>query len=611
MTDSSTPRGLDGKTLVLQAVDIVQLIGQTVALKKRGRSYTGLCPFHNEKTPSFHVHPDRGFFKCFGCNAAGNAIDFVMKRDRIEFTEALRSLADQYNVALPKLGGGGGQTGLRQALLDVCSAAAGVFQANLLDPQRGAASREYLKGRGFNDATIKQFKIGLAPASWDALLRSPVMAKFKPDLMLQAGLLKSRENGDGFYDTFRDRLMFPISDEQGRIIAFGGRVTATNDSPAKYLNSPETPLFSKSKVAYGLDLGRPRVVETKTVAIVEGYTDVVMAHQFGASNVVSVLGTALTEQHITVLRRFADRVVLLFDGDEAGENAVDRALSLFLSQPIEIAISTLPGGVDPDEYLLEHGLEAFDNLLAEADDALTFQWKMSRKRVDGASLTVQAQATDQFLQRLASARAGGVDNIRWGFILNNVSKFTGVPVGELNRRFQARPAARPASRQAFGAKIENLSDQAPPPAPPRLNARYQAERWLLGSLLHLPGEWQNVQQLLDCSQFTDVRLCELATFYWDHQRHEGEPVLEELLAIAPDDALKSLIIELADEVEMMNNPAATLADAVSYLRQEQVRQEHSKLVTDLRRSNNGRISDDFDVDALRRLTTAGQNRSKT
>ena len=349
MSEPVFNRGLDGKTLVLQAVDIVQLIGQTVSLKKRGRSYLGLCPFHNEKTPSFNVHPDRGFFKCFGCNAAGNAIDFVIKRDRVEFGEALRTLADQYNVELPKTGGGNAKsdTGLRQALLDACSAAAGVFQQNLQSPG-GAASREYLKSRGFNDDTIKQFKIGLATNAWDGLLRHPAMAKFKPDLLLQAGLLKAKDGDEARrYDTFRDRLMFPISDEQGRVIAFGGRVTATNDSPAKYLNSPETPLFLKSKVAYGLDLARQRIVETKTVAIVEGYTDVVMAHQFGASNVVATLGTAMTEQHITLLRRFADRIVLLFDGDEAGENAVDRALSIFLSQPIEIAIATLPGGRRP------------------------------------------------------------------------------------------------------------------------------------------------------------------------------------------------------------------------------------------------------------------------
>jgi len=621
-------RGLDGKSLVLQAVDIVQLIGQTVSLKKRGRSYTGLCPFHNEKTPSFHVHPDRGFFKCFGCNAAGNAIDFVMKRDRVEFGEALRTLAGQFNVELPKLGSGQkSDTGLRQALLDACSAAAGVFHNNLFGPA-GAAAREYLEKRGFTDHTLKKFKIGLAAQGWDGLMRHPAMSKFRPELLLQAGLLKAKDGDESRrYDTFRDRIMFPISDEQGRVIAFGGRVTATNDSPAKYLNSPETPLFLKSKVAYGLDQGRQRIVETKTVAIVEGYTDVVMAHQFGASNVVATLGTAMTEQHISLLRRFADRVVLLFDGDEAGENAVDRALSIFLSQPIEIAIATLPDGQDPDEYLLEHGLEAFDKLLANAEDALTFQWRQLFRQL-GASendLTARTKAIEGFLQRLAVARQGNVDAIRWGALLARVSKFTEIPVEQLNQRLKPKPVSR------FVAATPASPDRRPTlqgdagvaatgnAAPPRLSARYQAERWLLGALLHLPAEWQKVQQLIDCSEFTDKRLCELAAFYWDHQRHEGEPVVEELIAIAPDDRLKSLIIELADEVEMMNNPAATLADAVAYLRQEKVRQEHSKLVTELksaRARNNSTVNtdgrnDDFDVDVLRKLTVAGLNRSKT
>ena len=201
------------------------------------------------------------------------------------------------------------------------------------------------------------------------------MKKYEASLLQQAGLIKARENGEGHYDTFRNRLMFPIRDETGRIIAFGGRVMPGSEDPAKYLNSPETPLFSKSQSIFGLDLARQKIVETRTVAVVEGYTDVVMAHQFGATNVVSILGTAMTEQHVSILRSFADRIVLLFDADTAGDLAVNRAVELFLTQPIEIAIASMPEGVDPDEYLLEHGAEAFAKMLADASDALTYKWK--------------------------------------------------------------------------------------------------------------------------------------------------------------------------------------------------------------------------------------------
>lgn len=662
----SSGSGIDGKTLVLQAVDLVQLIGQTVALKKRGRSWIGLCPFHNEKTPSFHVHPDRGYFHCFGCKASGNAIDFVIKRDRVEFKEALHQLAEQYNVELPKLGVNREATGLKQALLDANSTAASFFQENLRHPQLGQAARAYLHQRGFNEETIRKFRIGLAPAGYDNLLKSPLMRKFNPELLLQAGLIKRSERGS-LYDTFRERLMFPIRDEAGRVIAFGGRIMPEADQAAKaagkhsakYLNSPETPLFSKSRVAYGLDLARQRIVETKTVAIVEGYTDVVMAHQYGASNVVSVLGTALTESHVTVLRRFADKIVLLFDGDAAGDLAVDRALQLFLTQPIEIGIAALPGGVDPDEYLLKHGLEKFDALLTNSEDALSFQWRqLFRQLVEHEDdLTGRTKAVESYLERLSAARAGGpVDPLRWGSILARVSKFTQIPVEDLNRRFRPKPAAAPArpSSSAAGEPNMPLAPPADMPVPgkpafkggfqkrpwrkgnfrderPRgpfraeyvaqmgenpdaagvrpPTARKQAERWILGTLLHLPSEWTNVQQVIDASEFTDEQLRPLAEWYWEYQRHEGEPILEELAAILEDDALKSVAIELASEVELMNNLRQTLAEAVHFVRQEKQRQEHSKLLSTLRRSINDARDDGSEVDVLRRLQEAAIARS--
>src|SRR3954452_20948283 len=308
----------DSKTLVLQATDIVELIGQSVALKRRGKDFVGLCPFHQEKSPSFTVSPSKQFFHCYGCKAGGNAIDFVIKRDRVLFREALEILARRAGIELQRFGSGGSKekTGERQLLLDAHSAACSLFEKFLADPTTGKAARDYLASRGFNDESVKRFQIGYVPEAWDALLRSPAMKRFTPQQMQLAGLVKARGGGDGsggsgFYDTFRNRLMFPIRDETGRVIAFGGRVMPGSADPAKYLNSPETPLFSKSRCVFGLDLARQKIVETRTVAVVEGYTDVVMAHQYGATNVVSILGTAMTESHVSILRRFADRIVLL------------------------------------------------------------------------------------------------------------------------------------------------------------------------------------------------------------------------------------------------------------------------------------------------------------
>ncbi len=308
---------------------------------------------------------------------------------------------------MPKFGVSKEKTSERQLLLEANSMAAAFFQQQLTTSD---AAKEYLAKRGFNAKSIKDFSIGVAPDSWDALLRSNLAKKFPPQVLAQAGLVKPRQTGDGYYDTFRNRLMFPIRDENARVIAFGGRVMPGSDDAAKYLNSPETPLFSKSRSVFGLDLARQRIVETRVVAIVEGYTDVVMAHQYGVANVVAVLGTALTEQHINLLRRFADRIVLLFDADAAGENAVNRAVELFLTQPIEIAIASIPEDLDPDEYLLKHGAEAFDALLAKAEDALSFKWKLLARQynaADGDPDFAQQTVVEQYLAMIAAARGSG------------------------------------------------------------------------------------------------------------------------------------------------------------------------------------------------------------
>lgn len=529
------------------------------------------------------MHPDRGYFYCFGCKASGNAIDFVMRRDRLEFVDALRQLAEQYQIELPRLGANRESSNLRQSLLEAHSIATTYYENNLHHPKIGQKAREYLISRGFTDDTIRRFRLGLATPSFDGLMKSPLMQKFSPEVLIRAGLLRTGESGK-VYDTFRDRLIFPIRDETGRVIAFGGRVLPGSDHPAKYLNSPETPLFSKSRVAYGLDLARARVLETRTVAIVEGYTDVVMAHQFGATNVVSVLGTALTEQHISLLRRFTDRIVLLFDGDNAGDLAVERALQLFLTQPIEIGIATLPEGIDPDEYLLKQGLSAFDHLIEQAEDALTFQWKKLFRRLSETEndLTARSRLIDEYLQRLSKARSGGpVDPIRWGSILARVGKLTNIPVEELNRKFRVRKTVgRPSNSNIPPAGSLKGAQTAPAIAP----ARRQAERWILGGLLHLPGAWVHVQQVLDSKEFMTEELKPLAEWYWDYQRHEGEISLEELIVQLEDPGLKSLAIELASEVETMNNLHQRLEEAVQFIQKEREISSREKQVLELKRN---------------------------
>ncbi len=618
------------KRQVLDATDIVELVSQSVALKRRGKNHVGLCPFHNERTPSFSVSAEKRYFKCFGCKASGNAIDFVMKRDRLDFLGALKLLAERAGLEWPKRGATRESISERQQLLDAHARAAGWFHANLLDPELGTPARDYLARRGFTDATIRAFQIGYAPPGWDRLLASDAMSGFTGGLLALGGLVKPKPHGTGHYDTFRDRLMFPIRDEQGRTIAFGGRVMPGSEDAAKYLNSPETPIFSKGRTVFGLDLARPRIVETRVAAIVEGYTDVAMAHQFGATHVVSVLGTAMTEQHLHTLKRFADRVVLLFDGDAAGETAVNRSIELFLSQPIEIGIATLPDGLDPDEFLLKHGLAGFDRLVSRAEDALSFKWRSLERQyqASGDNLTAQQAAAEEFLRLIASARGiGPIDPLRWGQILRRVERLTGVPIELIQQRVATLRPRRPVGvsrpdggrvRGGSGAadsEVEHTpltggkrdvscAGSAVDPASPGVGATVseaakRAERWILGILLARPAYWIHLQVSVSPEQFSDPRRRQLAQIYWEHQRNEGEPEFAAFLTELPTDELRTMAVDLLEECETLPDVEATLRTAVRFFEEEKRREELAALRSSLKPGQ----EDDSQAEVLRRLMT--------
>jgi DNA primase len=564
--------GNDLRNQVLAATDIVELIGRAVALKRRGRNYIGLCPFHQEKTPSFNVNPAKQYFHCFGCKASGTAIDFVMKRDRVEFLDALRQLAEQAGIEIPQYGVSQQKTGEKQALLDMQSAACAFFEKLLVHPEQGLAARKYLEQRRIDAESIKRFQIGLAADSWDALLRT-LGRKFTAAQLEVGGLVKPRQNGQGYYDTFRNRLMFPIRDENARIIAFGGRKMPGSEDPAKYLNSPETPLFSKSRCIFGIDLARQKMVETRTAIVVEGYTDVIVAHQFGIGNVVSVLGTAMTEHHVAMLRRFVDRIVLLFDADAAGDTAVDRALAVFLNQPVEMAIATMPAGVDPDEYVLDQGSQAFQALVDSAADALSYKWKQLARNFEASdqNLTGQQKAVEAYLEVLASARgAGPVDPIRWGQALSRVGRLTGIAVEDLNRRFKPKP------RQSAPAASAGQPTTAEPPRP--LTAQDRAERWVLGALLLEPRHWHEAQQAVHLDDFGNDRHRRLAEKYWNHQRDEGEPVFNEFLGSLDDPSLVELAITAAEEIEALADIERALSEAFAYFERARRVRDEQKLV---------------------------------
>lgn len=354
-------------------IDIASFIGQYVPLRKRGNDLVGLCPFHAEKTPSFHVHPDRGFFKCFGCGAGGDVITFAQRSENLAFADAVRSLAQKAGVQLePESPHATRARSEREAIYEANRVAAAFF-ARMLADERGSAARAYCSRRGFSDATIERFGLGYAPDSWSGLVAELERSGVDLELAAKAGLVKRGQRG--YYDFYRDRLMVPTYSTTGEVIAFGGR--AIGDGEPKYLNTATTPVYTKGRHLYALNLARRAAQSDRTIVVVEGYLDCIALHQAGFENTVAALGTSFTAEQAAELRKYADYAFLCFDGDAAGNAAATKAVDV-ASKAIEdtgssVRIVLLPTGEDPDSFVRTHGAAALRRLLDEAKPALEFR----------------------------------------------------------------------------------------------------------------------------------------------------------------------------------------------------------------------------------------------
>jgi DNA primase len=368
---------------IKQAADIVEVVGDYVSLKKRGANYTACCPFHNENTPSFNVNPARQIFKCFGCGAAGDPVKFVMDIDGIGYAEALRYLAQKYSIEIQEEQLTDEQEqrqNERESLYIVLNFAKNFFQEQLNQTEEGQSiGLSYLKERGFTDTTRKKFELGYSPDLWDALIRVATAKGYSADILEKAGLLVRREGSDtGGYDRFRGRVIFPIHNVAGKTIAFGARILKTGanakGNQPKYLNSPETAVYHKSDVLYGIYQAKNAIRQLDVCYLVEGYTDVVSLHQAGIENVVASSGTSLTIEQIKLIGRFTPNVTILYDGDQAGIKAALRGLDLVLEEGLNVSIVTFPNGEDPDSYVQRVGAEAFKKYLQSASrDFISFK----------------------------------------------------------------------------------------------------------------------------------------------------------------------------------------------------------------------------------------------
>ncbi|MGI9472413.1 MAG: DNA primase [Rubripirellula sp.] len=456
----SLPQDFDLKERVRSSVDIVDVIGATLELQPQGRNLVARCPWHNDRRPSMTINQERQTWKCWPCDIGGDVFSFVMRRDGVDFPTAIRTLAELAGIPIEeyrrgkqtKPGSPDDKATLLAAMKLVSDAYYDYLQGDAADAK---LARDYLAARGINDESRERFRIGFSPDEWSFAVDLLKKHDFSGEVAHASGVASAKRSGTGFVDMFRGRLMFPIHDLQDRPIALGGRVIPAiaerhgDRAGGKYINGRETLLFRKSHQLYGLQVAREAIRRSGEVMVMEGYTDVVACRQSGVEPVVAVLGTALGEQHVKILRRFAERVVLVLDGDAAGQNRADEVLELFVRAEVDLRVLTLPEGSDPADYVSEHGRESFEKLVQEAPDALDH--KLSRL-TQGVDFTRDTHAVTSAVDTMLKIVAKAPDGLRIDQLLNRMSKRFEFKVERLERRLEVlrEEARRRATRRPSG-----------------------------------------------------------------------------------------------------------------------------------------------------------------
>lgn len=574
---------------VLLRADIVDVLGEYVNLKKGGANYKGLCPFHNEKTPSFTVSPAKGLYYCFGCQASGNVARFLMQHENLSFPDAVRLLAARYGVSIPEPASDHRVDALKP-FYALHQAATNFFHQCLLRDPVAQPARLYCRERQMSSEMATRFALGYAPDAWDRLGGEMQRQGFAEALLVQSGLVVARDQKAGVYDRFRNRLMFPIYDRLGRPIGFGGRLLGQADvlHVPKYLNSPETPIFHKGRVLYGLHLAQQAIRQQQSAIIVEGYTDVIACHRHEVGHVVGTLGTALSERHVEMLRGLVKDVTLLFDGDAAGGAATERGIGLLLAAGVRVRVVELPPGEDPDSFLRQHGKAAF---LRYVDEAVTFvEYLLARaKRFhDVQTPTGQADCVARILPLLRQ-----VENQveQWGY-LTLLAKKMGLPVEVLQREMGLRGATRP-SRQTNPRQPSVVTRHTPSLSP--------VEYDLVKLMLHDNSAFEQARQQIAVDDFQEPLLRDLYALLLRLPPGAEQDVFANMLAHASSDAEQQLVARMATEsaVEDAATRRKALEDYIARLQQQKLQARLRQLQASIREAE--RVGD---TDAQHRLLQA-------
>ena len=543
----------DFKESVRAQTDLAGLIGESISLAPRrgGAEYVGLCPFHEDHTPSLHVYPDRQSYRCWVCDKGGDCFSWVQHVEQVEFREALEMLARRAGIELPA----GYQRGASESgpgksdLYDVVAWAEGLFHQCLLESPLAEPARRYLAERRFEAATIERFRLGYHPDDWDWLQRQ-ARGRFTPQQLLAARVAGERSNGPGCFDYFVDRVMFPICDARGRCVAFGGRVIPGRaKSDAKYFNSPESSIFPKSRLLYGLDIARDGIRKSATAVVVEGYTDCITAHQYGLSNFLATLGTSLTETHVTMLKRFARKVVLVYDGDGAGQAAAERSLAKFLAHDVDLRVLTLPVGLDPADFLAKRGREALQSEIEQAPEALEHKLHRTIARFGTESIDARQQVLLEMLELVAEApRLAGTS--REGMVLNRLAQRLGVTEELIRQQLQETKRKKTqgqAARRPADVRVDPGQRAVSDETNSLKSKQSVLECEVLGIIFSAPEMLATIRERLVPQDFANARLRQLFEFCCNLAEKGTAPAFERVTSVLEDAELKRLAVWIDDQ----------------------------------------------------------------
>ncbi len=524
---------------IQRSINIIDIVSDHIALKQSGKNYLGLCPFHHEKTPSFTVNEEKQIYKCFGCGEGGTVFNFLMKQESLTFPEAVSVLAEKANISIDVFNEKEKHQGTN-ILFKINEKATRFFVDMLLKTREGKRPRDYVASRSINDSSIRKFRLGYAPNRWDSIVHKSKEWGVNTQLLERAGLIIRKQNK--CYDRFRNRLLFPIFDSQNRPVGFGAR--ALDNSLPKYLNSPETQVFSKSKTLYGINLAKEPMKRNRKVLIMEGYTDVIIAHQNGIDWSIAVLGTALTREHVRLLKRFCDKAILVFDADTAGQKSSEKNLDIFIEEDFEVNIVLLPEDYDPYDFIIKRGKQAFLEQVEKAYDFFSFKVKLAESKWDMSSVSGRTSAIDDILSTamkipdilkrdLTIKRVAEEMSVDEKLLRSHLTKLTGMQKGQTEVK---------RSRDQLAGNLNSTK-----------SADYKVEMTILGLMINRNDLIKKVETDIGFDSFRNKETLSVAKKISEIYSQKGEVILSDIFPMLDSSEMSKSIVDTISEQESMKN----------------------------------------------------------